>query len=312
MIQDAAGPEWVLPADFEQRMIGVHGEAGARWIRRLPRILDDLREMWSVDIGPPFEPLSYHVVASADQGAQHMVIKLGVPGPDLAHEAQALKDLAGESMVRLLELDEDRGAMLLERLVPGTSLKDLADDQQATQIAAVLMGSMPRYAPPPGAFPTVSDWAAGLQRLRDRFGGETGPIEAGLVEAAERVYAELLPSSGPPVLLHGDFHHDNILWSDRRGWVAIDPQGVVGEPEYEVGVLLHNPFPEVASWPDLKGIMARRLDQLAEVAGFDRQRILGWGLAQAVLSACWDLEDHGMVQPGHLVCAEVLFSLTQA
>ena len=302
----------MLPADFEGRIFDVHGEKGATWIRNLPGVLGELGDRWAIDIGDPLQPLSYNFVATAQRGGQRLVLKLGVPGPDLAREIQALQVLAGEGVVRLLAADVALGAMLLERLSPGTPLKELGDDEQATHIAGALMRKMPRRTPPAGAFPTVADWAAGLQRLRNRFEGKTGPIPADLVEAAEQVYAELLPLSGPAVLLHGDFHHANILKSESRGWVAIDPQGVIGEPEYEVGVLLHNPFPEVATWSDLEGVTARRLDQLSEEAGFDRQRIVKWGMAQAVLSACWDLEDHGKVETGHLVCAQALLSLMRA
>ena len=55
---------------------------------------------------------------------------------------------------------------------------------------------------------------------------------------------------------------------------------------------MRNPMPEVASWPDLPRIQRRRVDQLAAILGFDRQPIAGYGVAQAVLSAWWTLEDH--------------------
>ena len=87
------------------------------------------------------------------------------------------------------------------------------------------------------------------------------PLPPRLVTEAQRLYVDLLASSAPAVLLHGDLHHGNIL---RHGedWVAIDPKGVIGEPAYECGPLLFNPLPQVASWPDLPRVLGRRVDIL--------------------------------------------------
>jgi streptomycin 6-kinase len=86
-------------------------------------------------------------------------------------------------------------------------------------------------------------------------------------------------------------HHENILSAGREAWLAIDPKGVVGEPAYETGALLRNPVGQPLQEPDPVQVIARRVDVLAEVLGMDRQRLLGWGLAQAVLAAWWCIED---------------------
>jgi streptomycin 6-kinase len=113
----------------------------------------------------------------------------------------------------------------------------------------------------------------------------------------------------PPVLLHGDLHHHSILSAERQPWLALDPKGVVGEPAYEVGAFLRNPLPWLLDQPDPRRVMARRLDQLAGDLGFDRARLLSWGLAQAVLSAWWSFWDHRHGWEGGLACAELLAAL---
>jgi len=95
----------------------------------------------------------------------------------------------------------------------------------------------------------------------------------------------------------GDLHHDNILEDERRGWLAIDPKGVVGETAFETGALLRNPGPDPALWADAKTIL-RRTAILAERLGLERQRILAWCFAQAALSALWRLEDGLDPTPG--------------
>ncbi len=105
------------------------------------------------------------------------------------------------------------------------------------------------------------------------------------------------------MLLHGDLHHDNILAAERAPWLALDPKGVAGEPAYEVGALMRNPRPQPAE------VLARRASILAEVLDIDRQRILGWSFAQAVLSAWWNIEDQGHGWEGAIEVAERLSTL---
>jgi streptomycin 6-kinase len=162
-----------------------------------------------------------------------------------------------------------------------------------------------RPVPTEHTFPSVVEWGRGFDRLREEFAGATGPFPPLLVDRAEGLFRDLLASMETPVLLHGDLHHFNIL-SHGDDWVAIDPQGVVGESAYEVGALLRNPMPEMMKWSDLKQRLHRRIDPLSDRLQIDRKRVLGWGLAQAVLSGWWSYEDHGSGWEGALHVAEVL------
>ncbi len=114
------------------------------------------------------------------------------------------------------------------------------------------------------------------------------------MEPAQRIYADLAATQREPALLHGDLHHYNVLSDRARGWCAIDPKGVVGELEYELGAALRNPFdrPELFATLD---IVERRLDQFGLVLGLDVGRARGWCFAQAVLAAIWSLEEGDVV-----------------
>ena len=295
---------------FARRIREVYGVAGGAWLQRLPGLIADCERRWLLKVGAAFEPLSHNYVAPATR-ADHTeaVLKIGVPTNELSAEIEALRLFDGRGSVRLLDADPDWGALLLERVVPGTPLTDLADDDQATLDAAQVMRQLSHPAPPGHSFASVADWAAGLSRLRARFGGTTGPLPAVLVDRAERLFAELVASMGQPVLLHGDLHHENILAAQRQPWLAIDPKGVTGEPEYEVGALLRNPMPQLLAMPHPEHVLARRMDILAESLGFDRGRLRAWGLAQAVLAAWWSIEDHGQGWETWIACAELLDTL---
>jgi streptomycin 6-kinase len=293
-------------------MVELHAEAGAAWLGRLPALLDHCARRWALTVMPPFAPLSYNYVAPAVRADGALVVlKVGVPVRELMNEIAALQLYDGHGVARLLDADPSLGALLLERLRPGTPLVEL-DDEQATAIAAQVMRELWRGAagvPPAHSFPSVADWAAGLGRLRAHFGGGAGPFPAALVARAEALFADLLGSMAAPVLLHGDLHHWNILAAERQPWLALDPKGVIGEPAYEVGALLRNPMPQLLSAPHPRRILARRIDQLAEHLGLDRARLIGWGMAQAVLSAWWSYEDHGHGWEPAIAVAELLGEL---
>jgi streptomycin 6-kinase len=201
--------------------------------------------------------------------------------------------------------DLEAGAMLLERCEPGTPLTAVKADEEATSIAAGVMGELWRPVAPEHPFPSVADWAKGFDRLRQRYEGGTGPMPKALVERAETLFAELIASQTETLLLHGDLHHENILSAGWRPWLAIDPKGVVGERAYDTAALLHNPV-ELLREPEPGKLLQRRIDLLSERLNLDRARVHGWGLAQAVLAAYWDLEDSGRLWQEALTFAELL------
>ncbi len=277
---------------------------GAAWLDSLPSLVAECERRWQLKIARTPFVLSYNYVAPAltAQGRE-VVVKIGVPNPELSSEIRALRWYGGGAAVQLLDADEQQGLLLLERLRPGSMLSSVEDDARATVIAARTMRDLWRPLPADPQFPTAREWASGLRRLRQHFGGGTGPFEARLVQTAESLFGELLASSDSPVLVHGDLQHFNMLSATRRPWVAIDPKGLAAESAYEVGALLRNPSPGRYLDP---GVQRRRIDLLADELGFDRRRIAGWAAAQAVLSAWWSYEDAGSGWEPAMRCAEVL------
>ena len=279
------------PEVFARTITGVYGPEGAEWLERLPDLIERARAAWGLERDGRF-PLRYRYVEPVRmRDGRHAVLKLGPAfhPADFRLELRALEWFSGHGGVRVIAVDPELGAALMERVVPGTELRELvaADDEGATAVAADVMRSLWRPAPPDSPFPSVREW--GEESLRGR-------------EAA--IFAELCDSAGEAVVLHGDLHHENILRSGG-GWVAIDPVGVVGEREYEVGALMHNPWPGLLDLPHPGRVLARRLDILTERLELDGSRIRAWAWATAVLSAAWSVEaGEDPAQP--LACAELL------
>ncbi len=293
-----------LPADFVHNVLGSSGADGKRFLEQLPALLDETAQKWGLRLGPPFM-LSYNYVCVAQRAdGTPVVLKAGVPNPELTSEIHALSLFGGTGTCRLLESDEANGLLLLERLSPGKMLSTLDDDERRTHIAVEVMRRLWRDAPS-GPFIQLSDWFGELSKLRPRFAGGTGPFPRWLVEHAEARLPDLFTAGKPFRLIHGDLHHYNIL-SSERGWLAVDPKGVIGPPAYEVGPLLINPWNELLAMPDAVGVTARRIAILSEELGFPREIIRDWGLCHCLLSTWWNLTDEDTLNDHALRCADMI------
>ena len=221
------------------------------------------------------------------RGGEPVVLKVVKREGDEWRSGEIVHAFGGRGVVRVLEYED--GAALLERIVPGTNLVELTrgghDDAATEAIAEVIAAMAPNAAPP--WCPTVSDWAQSFTWYSDSGDAQ---IPAPLVRRASEIYTELCETQRGARLLHGDLQHYNVLRDHHRGWLAIDPKGVVGEVEYEVGALLRNPaeLPAILSNP---ATIEQRIRALSSRLNLDAGRLLRWGFAQAVLSAIWYVED---------------------
>lgn len=280
-----------LPSEFLSNVQNTFRENGYAFLKALPDSIADASARWGLTNVSPSSTLSYNFVAFADRGLEQVVLKMGVPNGEFKSELAALRLFGGEGACLLLDHDEERYWMLLERLKPGLMLSTMEDDEHATHIAADVMQRIWQPAPADPVFIRLSDWFDGLKKLRPHFHGGTGPFDAKLLERVEHSVADFLAENHQPVLIHGDFHHFNVL-SSERGWLVIDPKGVIGPACYEVGPLLINPWGDLLSNRDYRKLTKNRIDILHERLGFERERIREWGLAHAVLSAWWSIDDN--------------------
>jgi streptomycin 6-kinase len=234
------------------------------------------------------------LIGIGQRGDQPVVVKMILdPGSDEWNSGAIVEAFEGRGMVRVL--DRRDGAMLLEKLDPGTPLNTLVaegrDQEATTIIASIILQMTPRDAP--SGTMTAARLAQGFERYRKRRSREIA--ENWLVDAM-LVYRELLETQKNATLLHGDLQHYNVLQDSTRGWVAIDPKGVIAEREFEIAAALRNPW----AMPDLytsRPVIERRVNQYAEALDLDAGRIKRWAFALGVLSAIWSIEDSEWVPP---------------
>lgn len=198
----------------------------------------------------------------------------------------------GEGAARVWAQEGD--ALLTERAAGRHNLVDMARtgrDDEATRIICATAARLhaPRPRPAPELIP-LAKWFQELEPAAARYGG--------LFAIAAATARELLAAPRDVVVLHGDIHHANILDFGARGWLAIDPKGLVGERGFDFANIFRNPDLAAATAP---GRLARQARVVAEAAGLDRARLLKWVLAYAGLSAAWHLGDDKKSELDHAV-----------
>lgn len=224
------------------------------------------------------------------QGSAPAMLKLPeVEDERLGH--RLLGYWAGDGAARLLAQSGEGSAMLIERATGKRSLSAMArsgaeGDDEATAILcdAVAALQKPRGPAPDGLIP-LDLW------FRDLF--PAAAEHGGSLARAAAIAGELLPAQREIVPLHADLHHDNVLDFEARGWLAIDPKGVIGDRAFEYTILfcdpdLADPEPPVAV---AAGVFERRLEIVLAKSGLERERLLRWIIAWCGLSAAWFLED---------------------
>jgi len=189
---------------------------------------------------------------------------------------------AGDGAAAVLAREGE--ALLLERLTGPRSLSAMARggaDDEASEIlcAAAARLHAQRPAPPPASLVPLSRWFRALAPAAARHGG----VFAQALACARA----LLAAPRECVVLHGDIHHGNVLDGGARGWLAIDPKGLIGERGFDFANIFHNPTREFALAP---GRLHRLIGVVAEQAGLEPVRLIKWILAYSGLNAAWCLD----------------------
>lgn len=283
----------------------MYGVQGTDWLNNLNRITSYFIQKWELINLITCENLSYNYVAIAHSKkyASDVVLKISIDSIAISHEARTLSYYRGAGCVSLIDYDVEKNALLLERIAPGVSLKNLfpQDDSKAAIEAAHVIKKLHQNPldVQNSEFPKIADWLTSLNITNEK-------IPQLMLFKARDLAAQLLSSQKEIYLLHGDLHHENILYDDRYSWIAIDPKGVVGELAYEIGAFIRNPFPEILYQSNTKEIIHMRLGIFSKQFDIEKQRLIDWCYVQSILAACWMLEDNLSAWEQWIHCAHLI------
>jgi streptomycin 6-kinase len=240
------------------------------------RIAAESAAAWRVRLGERMAGQFSAVFAASPQDGTPAVLKVRHPADrESEHEAEALRAWQGDGAVRLLAADDQTGAMLIERCVPGTPLSA----RPAEEALDVLVELLPRlWIPGGGVFTPVgaeaARWSANLEVEWDAAGR---PFERSLIDLALDLLGALPASQGEQVLVHQDLHGDNVLAAQREPWLVIDPKPLTAEREFALAPIIRS-----RELGDTRRDVRRRLDRLTADLELDRERARLWCIAQTL------------------------------
>ena len=257
----------------------------AAWLDRLPDVLRSLEHLWALTPDAPLdaeEPSCSYVAAVCSANGTPAVLKIAMPHMEGEHEIHGLRFWDGDPTVRLLEADEELGALLLERCKPGTTLRALAEHDQDLVISGLLRRL---WRPPSTPHPFRS-----LSILTEYWTNETlGQIEQWpdleLVREGLQLFEELPRNATRDVVLATDLHAGNVVRAEREPWLVIDPKPFVGDPAYDATQHLFNCRERLRLDPD------RTIRSFADLAGIEHERVRLWTFARAAAEPRGDWGD---------------------
>ena len=292
-------------------------DGGPAWLAGLPRMIEELRERWSLRLGAPFHGGSCSWVAPVwPPDGEAAVLKITWPHREAMGEAEGLRLWDGCGVVRLLRENRERLAVLVERCEPGEMLGDAdrLDPRERLEIGARLLSELwsvpvPEQTGLERVADVTAEWADLIEERMDRLKPDFDP---GLVTLGARLLRDLPATAPRTVIVHGDFNPGNVLAARRQPWLAIDAKPMIGDPGYDPWPLvaqIDDPF----AHSDPLRVLAERFALVADVVGEDVRRLAAWALAREVESALWAAEHpRSPIAYGSMEKARVFARLAEA
>ena len=292
-----------IPSNVQNKLDAL-GDEGLQWKKDLNTVIDCIAKEWSLSLEQILEGGSEAFVAKCALSNQEKgILKLFMPqlegNPEFEQQVEALRVVNGAGYVKLLKYDAKRKAVLLECLGEPLSESDYSirdqmkiicgllkktwiplDEKQELRLMGQLIGWFQDFI--------LSTW----EKLEQPCSKEI--IERALLFLESRRKSL---SSYQSVLVHGDPHADNILKtldSNELSYKLIDPDGILGEPAYDLGILVREWVEELVDAPLEKAL--ERVLLLHNETGVEKQSIWEWAFIQSVSTGLFlkVIQEHGL------------------
>jgi streptomycin 6-kinase len=271
-----------------------------RWLTDLPGLLAELEHEWELRIGQPLSGGSSAYVAPVTTASGNAIIKLAMPLPDSPYrfeqEIDTLLRANGHGYVRVFKCDDERRALLLEPLGPSMH-ESKVEPQQAIPLLCKTLKQA--WLVPAGADQTMNALEYKAQTLAqlicELWDTLERPCSENIVAQALEFARRRLDAFDPQrcVVVHGDPHPANALQvrapraGAESGYVFVDPEGFLCEPEYDLGVVLRDWNAELLAAADPLALAHNYCELLARESGLDAAAIWEWGFIERVSSGLY-------------------------
>ncbi|MEM7285234.1 MAG: aminoglycoside phosphotransferase family protein [Actinomycetota bacterium] len=269
----------LVPEVVRNKALATGDEA---WLDGLDAMLADLADEWGLTTGASIEGGTEAVVLEATmRSGREAVLKVLVPrdGTNAREEAAVLAECGGRGCAELLRFDGSRSALLIERLGPSMFDGEVPYEERLP----ILIATAAAVWRPPGELGdllvdgrTKAEWL--VEFIEVEWERLDRPCSRAAVDDAVSSARRRARAHDPDraVLCHGDVHQWNALRA-ASGWKLVDPDGVIAEPECDLGIILRED-PEELMARDPAALVA----DVARRTGTDPGAIWDWAFAERV------------------------------
>jgi streptomycin 6-kinase len=238
MLWPMLDPEFVLDAAARERLLDRFGPGAEPWCDGLAGLVAGYCERWGLELDEAQSGGTSRVFLGRQDGARPVVLKL-TPDRSIAEsEAIALRAWARTPhAVDLLGSDPEAGALLLDRVTPGTMVAAWPELPPVEDFAELLAGLRCGDGQDVAQLPSSTEgveFIYGLIARRARDPYVSSFVSPDMVARGHALARELSASTDDYGLVHGDLHLSNILdGGPALGLVAIDPRPSCGDRTWD-------------------------------------------------------------------------------
>ena len=273
----------IFPSTFKTNIIDNYGEKGYAWLNNLEDTVQRLAAKWNLTNLEAFPNLTFNCVVSALCEEVPIVLKVGIEQDLLKREASVLTFFKNHGAVDLI--DSCDGALLLKKCSPGYSLMNFFpnNEKKSIEIISDVIKNLRLASKEQEDF---SDFVPLDDILKDLQ--QYSNVDEKYLDKARKLAEFLLKISHEKVTMHGDLHHDNVIYDESENcWKIIDPFGVIGDPVYEFTSFMINPIDKIWKRSDAISIVEDRIYMFSKIANIDPLRLKQWSFVKAVLCLIW-------------------------
>jgi streptomycin 6-kinase len=255
---------------------------GQEWLASLPASVQRQCERWELQYDGELAHGSNAIVVPVLRYGEPLALRMSPPGPDITEQLHALHWWDGRGMVRLVEADADRGAMLLERL--GSALTEVPLDEAI----GTLGGLMRRLAVPgdPTSLSTATIAADRAAEFEPEWEGLGRPFDQAWLRQAEQLGSSTLATTEHDLAVNGDLHADQVLRGSREPWLVVDPVLYRGDIEFDLARILWTNLDTMKTDDEILDHFAT----LVATAGLDHTRARDWLIFRTMDYWLWGLK----------------------
>jgi len=218
-----------------------------------------------------------------------VVLKIGNPSfREIFTEFNTLYQYNGRGFCRVFEADIENGVILEECVQPGSPLRDESSLHKRLSVFCSLYKGLYIMPTKGEIYPTYTEW---VSRITEYMSKRQDCKELYLyMKKAKDICLSVSNLYSLKMLLHGDFHHDNILLGNDGEYTIIDPKGVIGDPVFDIARFILNEFDDEITTELYKKIN-HIISILEKKLNIPNQILKQCLYVETAMAVCWNVED---------------------